>query len=355
MDSMGTICGKSKNSENNIKIKNHEGGTKAKDSENDIDIKYLKDNKLFIAKNGGYLIEYSIIQKKTVHDFGRVFLDGEISSMTKTPDNKSQIVCDFYGYFKEFDISTRKQVSSFEVDSSKCCCIVTHDNKFLITAINELNCKLIKWSVRTKKKLYTWEGIKQCFSQSCSQDNKYQLAGYQDGWIGILDLQNNKTIMNIKVLSDAIRSVAFSRDNQSAFISDWEGNLKIIKWQTDANSEDDFDFTDKPQSVSNCGTQSICLTKDEKYLIFGSKRTMCVYETATRKVMKYYDLSRDTREMKLIKDEKKAIIAEGNGNLSSLDLETLELSLIAENITEDNITGDTEVDPCNDLRFFTVI
>ena len=60
-----------------------------------------------------------------------------------------------YKDFKELHIPTRKQVNSFAVKSALCC-VVTHDNKFLVTAENGENGPLTKWSVRSKKQLHTW-------------------------------------------------------------------------------------------------------------------------------------------------------------------------------------------------------
>ena len=65
-------------------------------------------------------------------------------------------MCDFYGGFVELDILTHKQANRFNVKSARCC-VVTHDNKFLITASNEDNCLLTKWSIRAKKQLNTWK------------------------------------------------------------------------------------------------------------------------------------------------------------------------------------------------------
>ena len=85
---------------------------------------------------------------------------------------------------------------------------------------------------------------------------------------------------------EAICSVAFLRNNQSVFISDYYGNIKMIKWQPGANYKDDFDCTEELRKVGDCGTQSICLTKDDKYLLIGSEGLVSVFETETRKVTK---------------------------------------------------------------------
>ena len=132
-------------------------------------------------------------------------------------------------------------------------------------------------------------------------------------------------------MMDYIFSVAFLRDNQSLFISEYSGNIKMIKWKTGANSGDDFDFSEEPKKVGFC-TESICLTKDDKYLLVGSYELISVFDTMTREVTKEFYLTSIVRGINLIQDGKKAIIAEQKGELSIIDLETLEISSIAKNI-----------------------
>ena len=292
----------------------------------------IKEDRLFVGCSDGSVQEFSIIENKTVHDIGKI-LDNRIVSMDKTLDNKSLLVCDFYGGFTELDISARKQVNSFLVKSA-IKVVVTHDNKSLITAKYERKCNLKKQSVRSKKQLYTWKSDVNEFvrSQSCSQDSKYQLIGYDTGWLGIFDLQKHQTLKNIKVMSKSICSVAFLNDNQSVLISDYEGYIKMIEWQAGANSGDDFDFTEEPQEVGNYGTFSICLTKDEKYLLVGSCQLVSIFEIETRKVTKEFELTTYVITINLTKGGKTAIIAEQNGDLSIIDLETMEIKKISENI-----------------------
>ena len=299
----------------------------------DMDIKYPEGDKLLFGCECGSLLEFSMIEKKTVNDLGKISNISPVS-MAKTLDNKLQFVCDYYGYFKELDISTRKQVNSFKVKSA-ICCVVTCDNKFVITAEDYTNSVLTKWAIRTKKQLHTWQSdVNMCvFSQTCSQDNKYQLIGYSSGWVSIFDLQKHQTLKNLKVMSKCIHSIAFSRDNQSAFICDSNGYLKMIKWQAGANSKYKFDLIQKPQKVCTGYIRSICLTKDEKYLLIGSKGLVSLFEIRTREVTKEFKLTSIVQGICLIKYGKKVIIAERNGNLSIIDLETLEISSIAKNIT----------------------
>ena len=134
-------------------------------------------------------------------------------------------------------------------------------------------------------------------------------------------------------MSSEIYSVAFSRDNQSVYISDDDGYIKIIKWEAGANSGDEFDFSEEPKKIGRKYIKSICLTKDEKHLLVGSRYLLSVFETKTREVIKEFKMTNYVKKISLIKDDKKAIIAESNGNLSILDLETLEIFSVAKNIT----------------------
>ena len=189
-------------------------------------MKHPEGNRVFIGFDGGYLYEYSINEKVIVHDFGKIS-DCSVSSMTTTFDNKYLFVLSMAGGLTEIDTSTRNQVKNFKLKGS-IQCVVTYDNKFLITATEGSNTKLTKWSIQTKQLLHTWdsnvnEGVA---SQNCSQDSKYQFIGYARGWLGIFDIQKDITIKNIQALSVYIYSVAFTQDNQSAFISDFIERLK---------------------------------------------------------------------------------------------------------------------------------
>ena len=128
--------------------------------------------------------------------------------------------------------------------------------------------------------------------------------------------------------------MAFSRDNQRVFISDYDGDIATIKWQAGANSKADFDFTDNIFETGKSGTWSICLTKDEKYLLVGSRKKLSLLETASGEVTKI-KLAGNVMAVCLINNDKKAIIAFMNGDLSSIDLETLETTEIAKNVTND--------------------
>ena len=95
----------------------------------------------------------------------------------------------------------------------------------------------------------------------------------------------------------------------------------MIRWQVDASSENDFDFEEEPKKVGRGDTFSICLTKDEKYLLVGSRTQLSILETNTRRVAKKFNLNTTVRGIFLIKDGKKAIIAEEYGVFTIIDLQ----------------------------------
>ena len=99
-----------------------------------------------------------------MHDFGKILSDS-ISSIATTSDNKYLFVCAENGSFKEFDITIHNQtspwrsydqVNNFKVENAWKC-VITYDNKFLITAPCGLIVKLTKHSMQTKEKLHTWD------------------------------------------------------------------------------------------------------------------------------------------------------------------------------------------------------
>lgn len=150
--------------------------------------------------------------------------------------------------------------------------------------------------------------------------------------LGVFDLKKDKTLKNIQVLTDKILGFALLRDNKSAFFCDMQGNIRMMNWKAGANSGDDFEFDEKTEKIGNGRSESICLSKDEKYLFVASKALVSVFETMTRKVIKEFKLTHAVVAINLIKDGKKAIVAEENGNFTIIDTETLEISSIIENV-----------------------
>ena len=296
-------------------------------------MEHFEDNRLFIGCGSGEVYEYSINEKRTVYDFGKKF-NCFVSSMATTFDNKYLFVCDYDGEFREFDISTHNQVNEFGVENAGYC-VVTYDNKFLITTPTRKNAKLTKQSIQTKQRLHTWDSNvnEDVMSQNCSQDSKLQFIGYDSGWLGIYDIKKDKTLENIQVLSNDIWSVAFTLDYQSAFISDRSGKIKMIKWKPNYTTENYFDFTQNSIQVGNGYTFQICLTRDDKSLLVGSKGLVSILDTETRNVTKEFKMSHFVTGIKMMYGGIHVLIAETNDDLTVINLETLKMYPIHKNAT----------------------
>ena len=126
-------------------------------------------------------------------------------------------------------------------------------------------------------------------------------------------------------MKESIESVAFTRNNQSSYIADWEGNIALINWKQNSSSANDFG-TQVLTKVGNKRTYTICLTKHEKNLLVGSNKLVSMINTETREVTKEFKLTDYVRGIELINEGKEALIAESNGNLTILDLQTLEMT-----------------------------
>ena len=126
-------------------------------------------------------------------------------------------------------------------------------------------------------------------------------------------------------MKDKIYSVAFTCKNQSSYISDFNGNIALINWKQNASSENDFN-TQVLTQVGNKYTEAICLTKDEKNLLVGSNGLLSIINLRNRKLITEFELSWYVMGIELINEGKQAFIAEFNGNLTIIDLETLEMT-----------------------------
>ena len=119
-------------------------------------MKHPEGKRVFIGCKDGYLYEYLMNEKKIAYNFGKI-LDAGIHSMAATFDNKYLLVCSESG-LREVDISTRNQVNNFGVKNARKC-VVTYDNKFLITSSNGSYVKLTKQSIQTKHELVWYSSV----------------------------------------------------------------------------------------------------------------------------------------------------------------------------------------------------
>jgi len=70
-------------------------------------------------------------------------------------------------------------------------------------------------------------------------------------------------------------------DNQSAYICDTKGNLKLLKWKENASCEDHFDYTQEDTRLNWGQTNAMCLSQNEEELLISSGSDLIVVNTKT--------------------------------------------------------------------------
>ena len=106
----------------------------------------------------------------------------------------------------------------------------------------------------------------------------------------------------------------------------------MIKWKPNASTEQDFDFTQKTNQVSTAYIDKICLTRDDKNLLVGSHKLVSVFNTETRNVTKKFKLNCLVSGINMIAGGKSALISEESGDLTIINLETMEMSPTHKNV-----------------------
>lgn len=252
-------------------------------------------------------------------------LDDWITSMATTPVKKILFLCNMFGDYAELRTRNHKKIN-FGIDNVRRS-EVANNGKFLITASTDNYARMTKWSQETKQLLHTWQNKIEghVWSLKLSHDHKFLFVGLNRGNIEIFDLTKNQTIFNQQVLKDIVRSVCFSQNNLSAFITDHHGFINLLQWKPDSTTEKDFQFKPNPKFVSTY-CYELCFTKDDKNLLFASKQSLIVFDTQTKTVSKRFNVKFAIWAINLIDDGKRAQITEEDGRWSILNIETMELS-----------------------------
>jgi len=95
--------------------------------------------------------------------------------------------------------------------------------------------------------------------------------GFTEGYLGVFNIQTMLTISHFKILNSSIYSMACIPENNGAYINDYSGAVKLIKWNQDASTKDDFDLSEEARKGPATRTKNISLTKDSKKLFVISK------------------------------------------------------------------------------------
>lgn len=70
-------------------------------------LNFCEDDRVLIGNTNGCLFEYSIKEKRIIHNFGKIS-NSEIFTIIMTPNKKSFFVSDYSGTIYQFDTISRK-------------------------------------------------------------------------------------------------------------------------------------------------------------------------------------------------------------------------------------------------------
>jgi len=109
----------------------------------------------------------------------------------------------------------------------------------------------------------------------------------------------NQTIITKQILKYGIFSVAFTMDNQGAYINGSNVGVKLVKWKQNATCEDHFDLTQDSTPVGEVGTcWSMCFSPNDEELLIADNNYLLLFNTQTKKVTKDLEFDSDIQAVK---------------------------------------------------------
>ena len=118
--------------------------TNLRDADHQMKMQHPTGESAFIGCERGHLYQYSLKEKTVLHK-ARIF-DSDINSLACTNDNKKLFACNEIGHFREYNAATHTIEKNFAVISAVHC-LVTFNNKLLVTAEYGNNKTLSFWSI----------------------------------------------------------------------------------------------------------------------------------------------------------------------------------------------------------------
>lgn len=157
-------------------------------------------------------------------------------------------------------------------------------------------------------------------SLNCSYDSKYLVIGLMNGYLEIFDIKKQCFTKIIERPMLQYFSVAITKDNQYAYLTDMEG--QIAKITLDKNIDDLQEFDPYFSRHHITFLQINCLTKNQKYLIFSFLNFQLIrvhkFKTKETKTLNMQSL---VKGMCLIENDDKLAIALTKGRIVVVNIE----------------------------------
>jgi len=122
-------------------------------------------------------------------------------------------------------------------------------------------------------------------------------------------------------MTSTIYSMVCRPDNTGAYINDYSGAVRMIKWNQNASKKYEFDITKQAKRGAATKTKHICYEKDSKKIFVCTKDMIRLCCPLTLSATKDYETYWETKKVMQIKNGKQILIA-SEGHLEVLNLET---------------------------------
>jgi len=156
-------------------------------------------------------------------------------------------------------------------------------------------------------------------------------VGFHTGYLQIIDLSLLQVVKTIEIMGNRTNLMTFSHDNSFAFYSKDDITLTEIKYKKFYESEKKincyqncFVFTKNSTELINEKIGATSLAKNDKKLIIGLKSSAKLMSIRNRKLIRKFDVTDTVKSINLVNNGKFAVMTEKNGNMHTMNLDTLQ-------------------------------
>ena len=182
-----------------------------------------------------------------------------------TKDNRIIFSGSEDGVIKIWDRATYQEIGEM-VGHTNCvnALQLTADEEFVISGGWD-NLVLI-WDWRNKIKVGSFDGhTKGVYVFGMSTDGNYLISGSGDFTARIWDISERKEIAKLDCDGNSVFALAITRDNKEIIVAGWGGKVRVFSMETHQRITE---FTGESGGV----LQSAALTKDDQYLVIGTRK-----------------------------------------------------------------------------------
>lgn len=239
-------------------------------------------------------------------------------SAVKIVNNKYIVSGSYDNTIKVWDLESGNLINTLDGHEGDITALATtKNNKYIIASSLDLTISI--WNFETSELVHLITEDSVALTLAVTSDNKFLVAGFRDCTVKIFDLENCSLVKTLVGHSDLVTSIAIVPDNSTIISGSWDKTIKVwdfksgkllrtLAGHTDSITTltvdaDDVASLSMDQTLkiweiqtgklkTTIGTQpdimhSLNLTSDNKYLIFGSGKFICILDLSDSQKTQY--------------------------------------------------------------------